>query len=175
MILDLKRTPGIYIVGFMGSGKTTVGQLLAQQIGWPFRDLDEVIESAEGRTIASIFDSEGEAPFRKIESAALEGQVRRIEAGHPMVLALGGGAFAQPSNRELVRGRGLSFWLDCPLDRAARRVAQAEHRPLARDPERFARLFAERRPIYAQADHRIPIDSDDPRDAVQTILDLRLL
>ena len=175
MILDLKRTPGLYLVGFMGSGKSTVGRALAEQLGWPFRDLDDVIESAQQRTIASIFDTEGEAPFRQIESAALLAQVRQVESGHPLVLALGGGAYAQDPNRDILRGRGVTLWLDCPFERLARRVAQDAHRPLARDPERFAQLFNQRRAAYALADHRIPFDSDDPRDAVQAILDLHLL
>lgn len=175
MILALKRTPGLYLVGFMGSGKSTVGRLLSQEIGWPFRDLDEVIEATQQRTIASIFEAEGEAQFRQIESRALAEQVRGIEFGHPVVLALGGGAYAQEANRELLSGRGLTLWLDCPFERVARRVAEADHRPLARDPERFAKLFDERRAFYARADYRIPIDSDDPRDAVQAILDLGLL
>lgn len=175
MILSLKRTPGLYLVGFMGSGKSTVGRLLAEQIGWPFRDLDDVIESTEHRSIASIFDSEGEGPFRQIETRTLAAQIHQVESGHPLVLALGGGAYAQEPNRELLRGRGLTLWLDCPFERVARRVADADHRPLARDPERFAKLFDERRAFYSLADHRILFDSDDPRDAVQAILNLGLL
>ena len=83
MILTLKRTPGIYLVGFMGSGKSTVGRKLAERIGWPFHDLDSIIEGAQGRTIAAIFEQDGEPAFREVERGALWEQVRRIERGEP--------------------------------------------------------------------------------------------
>src|SRR6185295_16056948 len=93
MILKLKRTPGIFLVGFMGSGKSTVGRVLAEELGWGFADLDEDIEKREGMAIAEIFDSRGEAEFRKAETAALRERVRMVEGGRPWVIALGGGAF----------------------------------------------------------------------------------
>ena len=92
MILKLKRTPGIYLVGFMGSGKTTIGRHLADELGWSFADLDADIEAEQGTTIAQIFDTRGEDEFRRIETAAIQKRVRMIEKGRPMVLALGGGA-----------------------------------------------------------------------------------
>ena len=93
MILKLKRTPGIYLVGFMGSGKSTVGRALADELGWHFIDLDEEIERQQGCTISSIFDSQGEPAFRKVESEALHKVVRAIQSGRPHVVALGGGAW----------------------------------------------------------------------------------
>jgi len=90
MILKLKRTPGIYLVGFMASGKTTIGRLLADELGWAFADLDEDIEAQQGRSIAEIFDSDGEEEFRTIERAAIRKRVVEVERGKPMVLALGG-------------------------------------------------------------------------------------
>ena len=82
MILKLKRTPGIYLVGFMASGKTTIGRALAHELGWAFADLDQDIETAEGVSIAEIFDRRGEEEFRKIENAAVRRRVlRRIESG----------------------------------------------------------------------------------------------
>lgn len=175
MILTLKRTPGIYLVGFMGSGKSTVGRKLAERIGWPFHDLDSIIEGAQGRTIAAIFEQDGEPAFREVERGALWEQVRRIERGEPRVLALGGGAFAQEENVRMLADRGVTLWIDCPFARIQERVGRATHRPLARDPERFAQLFAERRAAYARADFRIPFDSDDPEEAIQAILALKLL
>lgn len=169
MNLRLKRTPGIYLVGFMGSGKTTVGRLLAERLGWSFADLDEEIEAAEGRSISDIFERFGEPEFRRIEAEALRRHVLSVERGQPAVLALGGGAFAQDENRALVLQHGIVFWLDCPFDTVTRRVAPATHRPLARDPERFAALYEARREIYAQADVRIEIQSDDPAAAVEAI------
>ncbi len=83
MNLKLKRTPGIYVVGFMASGKSTVGRLLAQRLGWSFFDIDEEIEAAEKTAIAEIFDTRGEAEFRRIEAAIIRRHVRRIEQRQP--------------------------------------------------------------------------------------------
>src|SRR5579862_9900078 len=93
MILKLKRTPGIYLVGFMGSGKSTVGRALADELGWSFFDLDDEIERREGATISELFDTRGEASFRQAESAALRERVVQVERGRPQVVSLGGGAF----------------------------------------------------------------------------------
>lgn len=170
MNLKLKGTPGIYLVGFMGSGKSTIGRLLAHRLGWSFFDTDNEIEAAEKTTVAEIFDHRGEAEFRRIESDILRQHARWIEHGRPAVLALGGGAFAQPENRGLLQDRGVSIWLDCPFDVIQRRVAQATHRPLARDPEKFAALYQARREAYSLADIHVAIASDDPVVAVETIL-----
>jgi shikimate kinase len=172
MITKLKRSPGLYVVGFMAAGKTTIGKLVAEQLGWAFADLDDDIVEAARRSISEIFDTEGEAEFRRVESEALRARVRTIENGSPTVLALGGGAYAQPGNFELVRNNGVTVWLDCPLDTVKQRVATATHRPLARDPERFERLYRERQEAYARADFRIQIASDDPAVAVATVLKL---
>src|ERR1022692_5019344 len=99
MILKLKRTPGIYLVGFMGSGKSTIGRLLAERIGWHFVDLDEEIEAAERMSILEIFETRGEAEFRRVEREKLREHVRAIECGRPAVLALGGGAIVQPDRK----------------------------------------------------------------------------
>src|SRR5690348_16837440 len=107
MNLKLKRTPGIYLVGFMGSGKTTVGRHLADRLGWSFFDTDAEIEKAEKTTIAEIFDHRGEPEFRRIETEVLREHVRWIERGRPAVLALGGGAFAQEDNRVLLSDSGV--------------------------------------------------------------------
>lgn len=172
MILKLKRTPGIYLVGFMACGKTTIGRLLADELGWSFVDLDNDIEAQQGTTIAEIFDRRGEAEFRGIEAAAIERRVHMIERGRPMVVALGGGTFAQPINLELLENNGISVWLDCPYSIVEKRVATASHRPLARDPDHFRELYNTRRTVYARADFRIEISSDDPEVAVKSILAL---
>lgn len=172
MIVKLARTPGIYLVGFMGSGKTTVGRLLADRLGWNFADLDEDIEAEQQMKIAEIFDRYGEQRFREIEREALRRRVRAIQRGEPTVLALGGGAFAQPDNYALLEDNGVTIWLDCPLDLARRRVEQDANRPLARDPETFERLYQERRAGYARADHRIEVTGDDPEPVVEAILRL---
>ena len=170
MNLRLKRTPGIYIVGFMGSGKSTVGRLVAQELGWSFFDLDHEVEAAEKTTIAEIFETRGEREFRRIETEMLKQHVVWVERGRPAVVALGGGTFAQQDNRALLEEHGVTVWLDCPFEVLVRRVAQAEHRPLARDPEKFAALYQQRLDSYRLAEVHIPIDGDDPAEAVKAIL-----
>ena len=172
MILKLKRTPGIYLVGFMAAGKTTIGRLLAHELGWSFADVDEDIVGAEGSSIAEIFDARGEQEFREIEREAIRKRVSEVERGRPMVVALGGGAFAQESNRELLEENGISIWLDCPYPTVCRRIEDTSHRPLARDPEKFKKLFEDRRAPYSKAEYRIEINSDDPAEVVAAILKL---
>jgi shikimate kinase len=170
MNIRLKLTPGLYVVGFMASGKSTVGRHLAGALGWSFFDLDDEIEAAEKTSIASIFDTRGEQEFRRIEALVLAQHVRWIERGRPAVVALGGGAFAQPANRDLLLQHGMAIWLDCPLEVVKHRVAHASHRPLARDPEKFAALYHARREDYAAADLHVAIEGDDPAVTVQTIM-----
>ena len=170
MILKLKQTPGIYVVGFMGAGKSTVGRHLAHRLGWSFFDTDEEIVAAEKTSIAQIFAQRGEAEFRRIETKVLRQHVHWIGRGRPAVLALGGGAFTIPANRELAADHGISVWLDCPFATVQRRVAQATHRPLARDPDAFAALYHDRRACYQLADVRVPVESDDPEVTVAAIL-----
>ena len=169
MILKLVRTPGIYIVGFMASGKTTIGRALADHLGWDFLDLDEAIEAEQHCTIADIFDRFGEEHFRALETEAIRKQVRRVRTGRPVVMAVGGGAFAREENFELLQENGVTVWLDCPLELARRRVAADCGRPLARDPVKFAALYEARRPVYSRADYRIEVTGDDPAAAVKAI------
>jgi shikimate kinase len=171
MNLKLKRTPGIYIVGFMASGKSTIGRLLAHRLGWSFFDTDTEIESAEKCTISEIFAARGELEFRRIENSILRQHVAWIERGRPAVLALGGGGFAQSENRELIESNGLTVWLDCPFEIVKRRVAAASHRPLARDPEQFETLYRARLDSYRLADVHVPIHGDDPDEVVEAIIE----
>jgi len=172
MILKLKRTPGIYLVGFMASGKTTIGRLLAHELGWTFADLDEDIEAQQGRSIAEIFDTDGEEAFRKIEQAAIRRRIGEVGRGKPMVVALGGGAFAQDGSHALFEENGVTIWLDCPFSKVCDRVETTTHRPLARDAAKFKQLYEDRRAAYRKADHSIQIDSDDPVAIVTAILKL---
>ncbi len=175
MITKLKRTPGIYMVGFMASGKSTIGRLVAERLGWAFADVDDDIEARQQISISEIFDALGEPVFRDIEHEALLARVREIERGVPCVLALGGGAYAQTRNFELVRDNGVTIWLDCPFEMVEQRVAKATHRPLARNASKFAELYAARREAYARADYRIEITSDDPEVTVGAVLALPFL
>src|SRR5436190_18446362 len=157
MNLKLKRTPGIYLVGFMASGKSTIGRHLAHRMGWNFFDTDHEIEAAEKTSIAELFEQRGEPEFRRIEAEIIRQHVRWIERGRPAVLALGGGAFTIPANRELLAENGITVWLDCPFETVKHRVGQASHRPLARDPEAFAALYQSRREHYALADVHVSV------------------
>lgn len=174
MASKLIRTPGIYLVGFMGCGKTTIGRILADDMGWRFVDLDDDVEAAAAASINDIFERLGEEEFRRLERQALFRRVRAIQRGEATVLSLGGGAFAQPQNFELIQEHGVSIWLDCPLDIIRRRIAHETHRPLAKDPERFEALYHSRRAAYARADFRIEINSDDPCEVTRRISKLPL-
>lgn len=175
MNLKLKRTPGIYLIGFMGSGKTTVGRMYAEEIGWRFADLDDDIELEQGTSIPDLFATLGEAAFRTIESEAIRKRVHFIRRGIPTVLALGGGAFTREENIECLIENGITVWLDASFDVVRERVALSEHRPLARDPEQFERLYHVRAPFYSRAEYRVRIDENDSRKALRTLLELNLL
>jgi len=174
VILKLKQTPGIYLIGFMASGKTTIGKALADRLGWNFADIDDDIEALEGRSIPEIFDTLGEGAFRQMETEAIKKRVRAVSFGRPTVIAVGGGAAAHPGNLELLDDHGVTIWLSCSFDVVARRVAQNSHRPLARDLKRFEELYYARQPAYQRAGYRIDIESDDPEVAVDAILNLSL-
>lgn len=172
MIAKLKRTPGLYLVGFMASGKTTVGRGLADALGWNFADTDEDIEAQQSATISEIFDQRGEEVFRTLETQTILSRVRMVERGRPTVVVLGGGAFVQQANFELLENNGVTVWLDCPLPIILQRVGQSSHRPLARDPAKLKLLYEQRRAAYARADFRIEITGNDPAAAVESILRL---
>ncbi|HET8889882.1 MAG TPA: shikimate kinase [Candidatus Angelobacter sp.] len=149
--------PCVVLIGFMGAGKTTVGRALAQRLGWKFLDLDDLIEQREQRTVAEIFASSGEAAFRLSESAALAALLQDRAIGNDLVLALGGGAFVQPQNRDALSAAGaITVLLEAPVEELRRRCARERKvRPLAREQERFDQLFAARRTDYALARHRV--------------------
>jgi shikimate kinase len=158
MVNKLKRMPGIFLTGFMGSGKTTVAHALADHLGWDCIDLDSAIEAEQQSTIAQIFQTHGEAEFRRIETEAIRTLLSKIARGAPAVVALGGGAFVQPANYEMIEHQGVSVWLDCPLETIQLRIAGDGARPLARDSAAFRQLFEERRRAYSRADYRIEAD-----------------
>ncbi len=143
----------VALVGFMGAGKTTVGQELARRLNWRFADLDQLIESREGRTIPQIFQAEGEAGFRALEHGVLAESLA-VPGSGSTVLALGGGAFVVEKVRALLRERQVpAVWLDATAEELFRRCEQPEVvRPLRRDPEQFTKLYEQRLSSYRQAD-----------------------
>jgi len=163
----------VCLCGFMGSGKSTVGSLLARQLGWRFEDLDARIEESAGLKIPAIFEQMGEPAFRSIETAQLDTLIgQAIESREPLILALGGGTYAQPGTAEKLRAAGaMVVWLDCPVELLLSRCATMTNRPLFRDEPSFRDLLAARLPFYAQADHRVAGDDEAGR-IVERILAL---
>ncbi len=156
----------LFLVGFMGSGKSTVGPLLARRWNCPFIELDERIEEAAGNSIPEIFDHRGEAAFRDLEHQALRAALDQSRE-ETAVVALGGGAFVQPRNAELIaQSGGFTIWLDAPAEILMERCGSAAGRPLARDPDRFQRLYRERLPFYARAQMRV-----DAAAAVESVVE----
>ncbi|HLG16689.1 MAG TPA: shikimate kinase [Blastocatellia bacterium] len=158
----------IFLVGFMGSGKTTVGRALAHRLGLRFVDLDETVEARAGKTIAEIFAEAGEAEFRRLEREALD-LCRGVEAG---VIALGGGAYESEANRAALRSMGRTVWLNCPLGICASRVSRDRRRPLVGDRAEMKILLDRRRANYALADHTVDVGSRTIREIVDEIVTL---
>jgi shikimate kinase len=170
----------VCLTGFMGSGKSTVGRLLAAQLAWHFVDLDAEIERLTGLPISQIFEQKGEAVFRDIEHECLARILGSAsERDTRMVLALGGGTFAQPRNAALLREFGLPprgsgaviVWLDCAMEDLLQRCVLMGDRPLFRDEASFRKLFEERLPYYQQADYRVE-SRGEPIRVVEQILAL---
>lgn len=161
----------VFLAGFMGCGKSTVGSALARRLNWPFADLDAEIERREGCSIPAIFAADGEGGFREREHEALHEQAELSLAGAPRVVALGGGTFAFARNRSLIRRVGIAVWLDGEAALLWERVRPEAHRPLARDRERFRALHAVRRQFYAQADFRVAADGT-PSEVLGRVLQL---
>lgn len=141
----------IYLVGFMGAGKTTLARALARRLGWEAIDVDEAVEQREHATVAEIFARRGEAYFRTVERAIL---LEQLDKRH-VIVATGGGTFAEAQNRAVINRDGVSVWLDVPLDRLIARVPADGRRPLATDRAGFERLYDVRRAAYELAHIRL--------------------
>jgi shikimate kinase len=153
----------IYLVGFMAAGKTSVARALGRRLGWEVLDVDESIEQRERMPVADIFAKRGEAYFRSLERAVIAEQIGRRH----LVVATGGGTFADAQNRAAINQDGLSVWLDVPLDRLIDRVPADGRRPLAADRATFERLYHVRRAAYEQAHLRL----DASRAAVDALIE----
>jgi shikimate kinase len=150
----------VFLVGFMASGKSSVGQELARRLGWDFVDLDSRIESREQKTIPEIFQDRGEPGFRRAETAALRDVTETLE--RDTVVALGGGAFAEPETRALLHPWP-SVFLEAPLEELWRRcIEDATPRPLRKDRVGFASLYEDRLPFYRQATVTVVTSGKDP-------------
>lgn len=145
------RADKLYLVGFMGAGKTTVGAALGARIGWRSEDIDERIEARERRSVAAIFVQEGEAYFRQAERNVLSDL---LPLRH-VIIATGGGTFSDPGNRAVMLSDGAVAWLDLPLSRVIERIPPDGRRPLAADLVQMEQLYLQRRVAYAEAHVRI--------------------
>ena len=161
----------LYLVGMMGSGKTSTGRPLAERLGYGFVDADAVIEQAAGCSIPDIFDRDGEAGFRSLESQVLSA----ISQRHSLVVATGGGVVTQPENWGMLHS-GIVIWLDVVPDQLLQRLnADKTVRPLLQtaDPEAALNaLLNERRPLYAEADLTVVINNETPEAVADGILQL---
>lgn len=160
----------VFLVGFMGAGKTSVGRALSRHLGWRFEDLDDRIQAREGRAIAEIFQH-GEAQFRRSEVAALQELLAEAHSGPPLIAALGGGAFAQQEIASLLEGAGrITVFLDAPADELWRRCGRdVVDRPLRREEAEFRRLYEMRRPRYLQAKVRVETEGREIERIVREI------
>ena len=172
--LTLKQRLGgrsLYLVGMMGSGKTSTGRPLAERLGYGFVDADAVIEQAAGCSIPEIFDRDGESGFRGLESQVLSA----ISQRHSLVVATGGGVVTQPENWGVLHS-GIVIWLDVVPDQLLQRLnADSTVRPLLQtaDPKvALNALLNERRPLYAEADLTVVINDETPEAVADGILQL---
>jgi shikimate kinase len=151
-----RERPGrVYLVGFMGSGKTTIGRRVADRLGVPFVDLDTEIERTSGKTIRALFEAEGEAAFREREAAFLGA----TEALPDAIVATGGGCYVRDDNRARIARLGAAVFLDVGLPVLLSRLSRKSDRPLFRGPEQAAALWAERSPFYRMGS--LPVNLQD--------------
>lgn len=159
----------LYLVGFMGTGKSTVGRLVARQLGFTCLDSDHEIERQQGRPVSRIFAEDGEARFRELERAY-------IENGHPAtrcVVSCGGGLVVPPGMVELLQTRGVVVCLHAPIETILERTAQASHRPLlevANREERLRQLYAQREAIYRRSGTLVLTDRRPLKDITAHVL-----
>jgi shikimate kinase len=168
---NISPGPLLVLIGFMGAGKSTICRLLAARLGCAPVDLDQEISRVHG-PIPDLFANLGESGFRAIEHYQLDAILPTLP--RPAVLALGGGAFLQPANRELLAVHNATvIFLDAPFDVIDARVhGSGIQRPLARDPEMLRKLYEQRRPTYMLADYTFPSTASEPAALVDTLVRL---
>jgi shikimate kinase len=157
----------IYLVGFMGAGKSTIGRELALKLNIPFLDLDSEIEKAEGLAVRELFARFGEPHFRQIEREHL----KRVAQGPIAIVALGGGTYVDPDNRKVVDDSGIAVWLEASFSTIRERVRPDGTRPLLADVEQARRLYSERLPAYRLARVHVLTDNRLPDAIAQEIVE----
>jgi thiamine-phosphate pyrophosphorylase len=158
----------IWLIGFMGSGKTTIGRILARRLERPFFDMDEEIEIRSGRTVRAIFEADGEPEFRRREREYVAG----AEAVPRGVFAAGGGTFGSEANRASILRSATVVFLDVPFEALASRLAEKTDRPLFRNSAEARHLLEERRPFYKMAPVTVPLTGrETPEEAAERVLE----
>jgi shikimate kinase len=163
----------VFLVGFMGAGKTSVGKELARRLGWRFVDLDDRVTAQEGKSVAEIFRDSGESAFRKAEGSALRQLLGELAHEKPTVAALGGGAFVQDENAWLLAEAGEPMvFLDAEFDVLRERCRpMGPERPLFVDESRFRALYETRRPHYLRAGFRVDTTHKPVEQVAAEIID----
>ncbi len=156
----------VYLIGFMGAGKTTIGRQLAKKLRWKFIDLDREIEQGEHRQIADIFRESGESHFRSIEQRYLI----EVSSSDRAVIALGGGTYIDPQNRTLADNTGLTVWLKVSFAKVADRVRMDGTRPKFDNQDEAGRLYRDREPHYALAKVHVSTDEGTPESVAGEII-----
>jgi shikimate kinase len=162
--MTLPRGINLYLIGMMGSGKTTVGNQLAVQMDYRFFDTDAVVEQATRQTVAEIFATAGEATFRELETQVLA----ELSAYRKLTIATGGGIVLRQQNWSHLR-HGAIVWLDVSVEQIYERLQGDTSRPLLKTPDPTAKLAAlleQRRPLYAQADLQIVVQPDESPEQI---------
>ncbi|HWD18080.1 MAG TPA: shikimate kinase [Verrucomicrobiae bacterium] len=166
---DLRPVRNLALIGFMGTGKSSVGRLVAEQLRFDFVDTDDLITDKVGRSIAEIFAQDGEAAFRAQERAV----VKELEERSRLVIATGGGLICDPSNLASLRTHALIVCLWASPAAIWERVRNQTHRPLLQGPDpqaKIASLLAQRGPAYREAGVLVGTDLRSPREVAQQIL-----
>jgi shikimate kinase len=158
----------VVLIGFMGTGKSTVGKLLAKRLGWPWVDVDQRIEESQKKKVVEIFDKEGEAQFRRLE----KDMVRLVSAGSRQVITTGGGAVLDTGNIEALKKNGMLIALSATPETLYQRLKDSRYRPLLKSGDlmgEIRRLLEERRPFYEKADATFRTDGKTAAEVAQAI------
>jgi shikimate kinase len=161
----IERNAPLFLVGFMGVGKTTVGRALARLLGWDCLDLDERIVAIAGRSIPRIFEEDGEAYYRRLETEVL----LSLRGRNRIVVSCGGGTYANVTSREVIDALGGAVWLQAPLAQALARCGRGPDRPMLKDSIQAEALYRARLPAYRLAPLRVEVEALSPEEVAERI------